>query len=60
MFPASLLVFAFLSPLSMLMYSGFERVAFYQCRCITGKEISILILSGQYIAIALVDKHKLR
>ncbi|CAL0334862.1 unnamed protein product [Lupinus luteus] len=30
-----------------------------QCRSISGKEISVLILSGKYIAIALVDHNKL-
>ncbi|XLT04308.1 hypothetical protein HN51_043057, partial [Arachis hypogaea] len=30
------------------------------CRSISGREISILILSGKYIAIALVDQSKLR
>ncbi|KAJ8624326.1 hypothetical protein MRB53_032856 [Persea americana] len=30
-----------------------------QCRSISGQEISILILSGKYIAVALVDKYKL-
>ncbi|CAN6471538.1 unnamed protein product [Victoria cruziana] len=31
-----------------------------QCRSISGEEISMMILSGRYIAIALVDKLKLR
>lgn len=31
-----------------------------QWRSITGEELSILILSGRYLAIALVDKRKLR
>ncbi|XP_010905388.1 guanylyl cyclase 1 isoform X2 [Elaeis guineensis] len=31
-----------------------------QCRSISGKDISVLILSGQCIAVALVDKMKLR
>lgn len=31
-----------------------------QCRSISGEEISFLILSGKYIAIALVDQYKLR
>ncbi|XP_068668501.1 guanylyl cyclase 1-like isoform X1 [Aristolochia californica] len=30
-----------------------------ECRCISGEEISMLILSGQFIAVALVDKYKL-
>ncbi|KAL1365276.1 guanylyl cyclase 1 isoform X2 [Arachis duranensis] len=33
--------------------------SFYKCRSISGREISILILSGKYIAIALVDQSKL-
>lgn len=33
---------------------------FLQCRSIGGKDISYLILSGKYIAIALVDQRKLR
>ncbi|XP_011625587.1 protein GUCD1 isoform X1 [Amborella trichopoda] len=30
-----------------------------QCRSIGGEEISVLILSGKFVAVALVDKHKL-
>ncbi|XP_077214855.1 guanylyl cyclase 1 [Tasmannia lanceolata] len=30
-----------------------------QCRSISGEEISFLILSGKYVAVALVDKYKL-
>ncbi|XP_026666397.1 guanylyl cyclase 1 isoform X2 [Phoenix dactylifera] len=33
---------------------------FLRCRSISGKDISVLILSGQCIAVALVDKMKLR
>lgn len=31
-----------------------------QCRSVSAKEISDFILSGKYVAIALVDQHKLR
>ncbi|KAG2730410.1 hypothetical protein I3760_01G290600 [Carya illinoinensis] len=37
-------------------YSG---ETFYKCSSISGEEISVLILSGKYIAIALVDQYKL-
>lgn len=33
---------------------------FQQCRSISEEQISLLILSGKYVAIALVDQHKLR
>lgn len=33
---------------------------FSQCRSVSAKEISDFILSGKYVAIALVDQHKLR
>ncbi|XLU26174.1 hypothetical protein S245_062240 [Arachis hypogaea] len=46
--------------LDMLFQKAVESGIGIQCRSISGREISILILSGKYIAIALVDQSKLR
>lgn len=43
----------------MLFRKALEAGIIIQCRSISGEEISFLILSGKYIAIALVDQHKL-
>ncbi|KAL1365274.1 hypothetical protein HN51_013336 [Arachis hypogaea] len=43
----------------MLFQKAVESGIDIQCRSISGREISILILSGKYIAIALVDQSKL-
>ncbi|KAJ1422302.1 Protein GUCD1 [Sesbania bispinosa] len=43
----------------MLFQKAREAGIEIQCRSISGEEISILILSGEYIAIALVDHNKL-
>ncbi|XP_057429614.1 guanylyl cyclase 1 isoform X2 [Lotus japonicus] len=43
----------------MLFQKAMEAGIDIQCRSISAKEISILILSGKYIAIALVDHNKL-
>ncbi|MED6171349.1 Complement component 1 Q subcomponent-binding protein, mitochondrial [Stylosanthes scabra] len=43
----------------MLFQRAVEAGIDIQCRSISGREISILILSGKYIAIALVDQSKL-
>lgn len=42
-----------------LFRKAFETGISIQCRSVSGEEISALILSGQYIAVALVDKIKL-
>ncbi|CAL5363717.1 unnamed protein product [Camellia sinensis] len=44
----------------MLFQKALEGGMNIQCRSISGEEISLLILSGKYIAIALVDQYKLR
>ncbi|XLU67764.1 hypothetical protein S245_026817 [Arachis hypogaea] len=44
----------------MLFQKAVESGIYIQCRSISGREISILILSGKYIAIALVDRSILR
>ncbi|XP_057729221.1 guanylyl cyclase 1-like isoform X2 [Arachis stenosperma] len=46
--------------LDMLFQKAVESGIDIQCRSISGREISIPILSGKYIAIALVDQSKLR
>ncbi|GMP23201.1 hypothetical protein CsSME_00000885 [Camellia sinensis var. sinensis] len=43
----------------MLFQKALEGGMNIQCRSISGEEISLLILSGKYIAIALVDQYKL-
>ncbi|KAJ7959688.1 Guanylyl cyclase [Quillaja saponaria] len=43
----------------MLFQKALEAGINIQCRSITGAEISVLILSGEYIAIALVDHYKM-
>lgn len=43
-----------------LFKNALEAGISIQCRSISGKDISVLILSGQCIAVALVDKMKLR
>ncbi|KAK7290081.1 hypothetical protein RIF29_04251 [Crotalaria pallida] len=43
----------------MLFRKAMEAGIDIQCRSISGEEISVLILSGKYIAIALVDHNKL-
>ncbi|KAA8534149.1 hypothetical protein F0562_031658 [Nyssa sinensis] len=43
----------------MLFQKALEAGIDIQCRSISGEEISLLILSGKYIAIALVDQYKL-
>ncbi|PSS34513.1 hypothetical protein CEY00_Acc01613 [Actinidia chinensis var. chinensis] len=43
----------------MLFDKALEAGINIQCRSIGGEEISLLILSGKYIAIALVDQYKL-
>ncbi|XP_043702584.1 guanylyl cyclase 1-like [Telopea speciosissima] len=42
-----------------LFQQALEAGISIQCRSINGEEISILILSGKYIAIALVDQYKM-
>ncbi|KAA8539660.1 hypothetical protein F0562_026352 [Nyssa sinensis] len=44
---------------NMLFQKALEAGIDIQCRSISGEEISLLILSGKYIAIALVDQYKL-
>ncbi|XAR66227.1 Guanylate cyclase [Bertholletia excelsa] len=44
---------------NMLFQKALEAGINIQCRSISGKDISLLILSGKYIAIALVDQYKL-
>ncbi|KAH7855071.1 hypothetical protein Vadar_020935 [Vaccinium darrowii] len=43
----------------MLFQKAMEAGIRIQCRSISGEEISILILTGNFVAIALVDQHKL-
>uniref|UniRef100_A0A5B7AL02 Guanylyl cyclase 1 n=1 Tax=Davidia involucrata TaxID=16924 RepID=A0A5B7AL02_DAVIN len=43
----------------MLFQKALEAGIDIQCRSISGEEISLLVLSGKYIAIALVDQYKL-
>ncbi|MED6150803.1 Complement component 1 Q subcomponent-binding protein, mitochondrial [Stylosanthes scabra] len=43
----------------MLFQKAVEAGIDIQCRSLSGREISILILSGKYIAVALVDQSKL-
>ncbi|PSS32564.1 hypothetical protein CEY00_Acc02864 [Actinidia chinensis var. chinensis] len=43
----------------ILFHKALEAGINIQCRSIGGEEISLLILSGKYIAIALVDQYKL-
>lgn len=52
--------FSLLMTLLLLYKSSTNVSIFLQCRSISEKEISFLILSGKYIAIALVDQNKLR
>lgn len=44
---------------NMLFQKAFEAGIHIQCRSISGEEISLYILSGKYIAVALVDQYKL-
>ncbi|KAJ4836552.1 Guanylyl cyclase 1 [Turnera subulata] len=48
-----------LGRVDMLFQKALEQGINIQCRSINEKEISILILSGKYIAIVLVDQYKL-
>ncbi|KAF7816376.1 protein GUCD1-like isoform X1 [Senna tora] len=48
-----------LERVDMLFQKAREAGINIQCRSVSGEEISILILSGKYIAIALVDHSKL-
>ncbi|KAM7491969.1 hypothetical protein LguiA_034890 [Lonicera macranthoides] len=48
-----------LARVDMLFQKARDAGINIECRSVSGKEISLLILSGKYIAIALVDQYKL-
>lgn len=51
------LIFAFLRTLRSISDTNAYLL---QCRSVSAKDISDFMLSGKYVAIALVDQHKLR